>query len=120
MEPVYRPAAASSLFALNRRAEHAIREWALAKIEGPQEIIFRSGPVDGGALLSVEKKHFISLAPPTILVLQHRHRDAQKETLSRRFHPNVVTFAVRILPGIHRLITVGQPLITPTAVRLGL
>src|SRR5437588_6977026 len=84
-----------------------------AEIPRSQKIILRSSPVDRRHALSVDEKHVIALAPPPILILQHRHGHAHKVPSPACFHPDVVPLTVEIFLIIDDPIAIRCPLIGP-------
>src|SRR5579863_10022364 len=90
------------------------------KIPCPQKVILRPSAIDRRQLLSIDKKHVVALAPPPILIFEHRHGHAHKMPAPRRLEPNVISIAVKILPVVDNCIAVRLPLVGPSPRRSSL
>src|SRR5580704_8372927 len=112
--------AARQFRAHDRRAIELIGEGLAAEIPRAQEIIFRPGARNGRGRVIIDEEHVIPFAPPTILVLHHRHSDAYKLPAPPRFHPDVVVLAVQVSLVIDQRIAIGCPVVSPPMIRLGL
>src|SRR5579872_1449383 len=97
MESIDRRSSTRYFLSYYWRTKKWIRERMPAEIPRSQEVVFRSRSVDRRQFLSVDEKHVIPLAPPSVLILEHRHRDANEMSTPGRFHPDVVAFAVEVL-----------------------
>src|SRR5882757_3772676 len=91
-----------------------------AEVPGPQKVVFRSRTDDGRNCAVVDFESIISFAPPSILVLEHRHRDADKLSVTFRLKPDVVIFAIQVAPEIYPGIAIVIPVGDPAMIRLRL
>src|SRR6267154_1635422 len=97
MESIDRRPTASAFFAFQRRAELRVRKWMVTEIESAQKIIFRPRPDNRRHFLSVDEKHIVALAPPAVLILQHRHGHTGKVPASAGLHPDIIVLTIHIL-----------------------
>src|SRR5246500_4633400 len=74
-----------------------IGEWVTTEVPRAEEIVLRTGSVDRGQFLAVDKEHVVAFTPPLMLILQHRHGYADEVAAAGSLHPNVVAFSVQIL-----------------------
>ena len=111
---------AGALVAFHRRAEQAVRKRVLPEIPRAEEIIFRSGADDRRCRLTVDEEHVVSLAPPEVLILQDRHRDAGEMAAAGGLHPDVVVFTLQVLSAVDRRLAVRLPVAGPSFRRRGL
>src|SRR6266700_3342578 len=97
-----------------------MRKAALAEIPCTEKIILRAGSCDGRPGLAINKKHVVSFAPPAVLILQHRHGDANEMASADGRQPKVIAFAGQVFLVLNRGIPVRFPLIGPARVWLSL
>src|SRR5271154_3654068 len=71
MEPIHGRPATRNLSTLHGRSEQRIGERMIAKVPSSEKVVFRPGAVNGGTLFSVDKKHVVAFAPPSVLILKH-------------------------------------------------
>src|SRR5882757_5656619 len=91
-----------------------------AEVPGAQEVVFRSRADDSGNCALIDFESLISFAPPSILVLQHRHSDADELSVPLCLKPGVVIFAIQVAPEIYSGVTIVIPVGNPTTIRLRL
>src|SRR5258708_28819013 len=107
MEAIDRRPRTGALLPFHRRAEQPVGERPVAEIPGPEKIVFGSRPDDGRRRFAVDEEHVVTLAPPEILVLEHRHRHSRAVAAPGRLHPHVVVLpaAVRLLVAVRLAVT---------------
>ena len=120
VKAIDRRATARPFFALDRGAVEPIGESTAAKIERAKKIILRARSVDGRTRFAVDEKHVVAFAPPTVLILQHRHGHTDKLAAALGLHPNVIPFAVQVLLVFDKGISVRFPFVGPAKIGLRL
>src|SRR5205823_8699835 len=83
-----------------------------------EEIIFRARSVDGRTQLTVDEKHVVALAPPSVLILQHGHGDSQEVATAGGLRPHVIAVAIQVFLFFDEPIGIQLPLIDPARVGL--
>src|ERR1700735_3394797 len=112
--------AAGYLLPHHRRSIQLVGEGLTAEVPRTQEVVLGASSRDRRLALTVDEEHVIPFSKPLVLVLQDRHRHANKLSSSFCFHPNVVARAVQIRLLINLRFAIGPPIVRPTVVWLRL
>src|SRR5579883_211054 len=120
VKPVHGITASGPLFAFYGSTEKTVGEGAAAEIECAQEIVFRTGAIDRGARLAVDKEHVVAFTPPAVLILEDGHGYAKKLTAAPCLEPDVVVLAIKILILFARGVFIFLPRMAPPLIGLRL
>src|SRR5437879_6216736 len=85
----------------------------IAEAPGSQKIVFCPRAVDRGSCFAVDEEHVVTLAPPSILILENGHSYPGKVSPPFGLHPYVIAFAGKIFL-LDRLIPVRIPVTRPS------
>src|SRR5207249_640291 len=79
-----------------------------------EEVILRAGAGDRWRRLAVDEEHVVAFAPPEVLVLENRHRDADEVAPPGCFHPHVVVFSAKVRLLVDACVSIPLPIHRPS------
>src|SRR5215470_19987182 len=110
MKAVDAPTAAGKLSTHQRCAIEREAVATPTEIPRSEKIIFGACADERRRGRPIDEEHIVTLAPPSVLVLQDRHGYTDELPVPLRFHPDVVVFAIGIAMKIHHRIAILIPL----------